>query len=373
MHMNKMITAIVLIASIWLAGCGKKDSQSRPPQKPMPVVRAVQAVTGTLAEELKLTGSVIATRVARICSPAEGPVMNCKIREGDAVQKDMPLLTIGRRNAADALVEAARESLAREEEELRRIDQLVGSGAIAAEEIDMARLRAARANAELSKALESAEDYKIKAPWEGLVSKVYVTDGHFVTPREPLLEVYDPCSLVICAAVPEKNAAAMAAGMRVEVSMDAYPDDRLSGRVERVYTHLDSRLRTRTIEIVLDQPVALAPGMFARLNVQLKTVHAAVIVPVESLVPTPKGQAIFVVEDGKASKRSVETGLEQGNRVQVVTGIGPGDKIIVAGNEKLKDGAVVRISGQETAVKDKPQNMPGQGNQQKKKMEGGQQ
>ena len=371
--MKKIITITAfLIIFVWLTGCKKDNAPANSQKKPTPVVQAVQATKGTISNELELTGSIIATRIAKMGSPAEGPVIDCEIREGDSVKKGQVLLKIGRRKAADAQVEAARESLSREKEELRRIEQLVDSGAIAAEELDMARLRVSRANAELSKALESAGDYEIEAPWDGFVSKVYVTDGYYVTPREMLVEIYDPCSLVICAAVPEKYAAEIATDIKVNVKLDAYPNDVFTGRVERIYSHLDPRLRTRTIEIILEETVNLVPGMFARLKVVLETVDDAVIVPVDSLVSTPKGHAIFVVKDGTAVKCSIETGLEEGNCIQILSGVNIGDTIIVAGNEKLKDGTVVSISGEEGLVKGKPL-MSGQGNEQKNKMRGGQQ
>jgi len=348
--MKKMtIFLTVLVASLWLTGCKEDSPQGNSSKKPAPTVRAVQARKETISNKLDLTGSVIAACTAKIGSPAEGPVMNCKIREGDSVQKGQTLLKIGRRKAADAQVEAARESLSREKEELRRIEQLVESGAIPAEELDMAQLRVSRANAELSKATENAGDYEIKAHWDGLVSKVYVTDGYYVTPREPLVEIYDPCSLVICASVSEKYSAKLATGINVDVGLDAYPDKVFTGRVERIYAHLDPRLRTRTVEIVLDESIQLVPGMFARLKMLLETANDAVIVHTDSIVSTPKGQVVFVVKDGKAVKRVVQTGIEDGSRIQIISGIDPKEQVIVAGNDKLKDGMAVRIPSQSSS------------------------
>ena len=348
--MKKIMTITAfLIIFVWLTGCKKDNAPANSKKKPTPVVQVVQATKGTISNELELTGSVIATHIAKMGSPAEGPVIDCEIREGDSVEKGQVLLKIGRRKAADAQVEATRESLSREKEELRRIEQLVKSGAIPAEELDMARLRVSRANAELSKAIESAGDYEIKANRGGLISKVYVADGYFVAPRETLVEIYDPCSLVICAAVPEKYAERVTTGIKVNVRLDAYPNKLFTGRVQRVYPHLDPRLRTRTVEIILEDSVRLAPGMFARLNILLETVKDTVIVPADALVSTPKGQVVFVVEDGKALKRLVETGIEDGNRIQIKSGIRPNDQVIVAGNAKLKDGAVVRVLQQNKA------------------------
>jgi len=348
--MKRMIVFIAfLFVTVWLTGCKEDSPQGNSSKKPAPTVRAVQARKGTISNKLELTGSVIATCTAKIGSPAEGPVMNCEIREGDSVQKGQILLKIGRRQAADALVEAAKESLSREKEDLRRIEQLVKGGAIPAEELDIARLQVSRANAELSKALESAGDYEIMAPWDGLVNKVYVTDGYFVAPRETLVEIYDPCSLVISAAVPEKYAARIQTGAEVNVKLDAWPGDTFTGHIERIYPYLDQRLRTRTVEIALEKSVDFAPGMFARLEVMLETASDTVIVPAEAIVSTPKGNAVFIVKNKKAARRSVETGIEADNHIEIISGIQPGDMVIVAGNDKLKDDTPVKVLGQSTA------------------------
>jgi membrane fusion protein (multidrug efflux system) len=199
--------------------------------------------------------------------------------------------------------------------------------------------------AQLVKAEETALDYAITAPWDGVVSRLIVKDGEFVAPRAPLLEMYDPSSLVIRAAVPEKHAVEIAAGVRVDVTLDAFPGEVLPGRVARVYPYLDPRLRSRVMEIVLERPIDLLPGMFARLKVLLEIVDDAVVVPAESVVSTPKGPVVFVVESDTALVRMVKIGIEDGGRIQIVEGIHPGDRVVVAGNERLKDGATVRIAG----------------------------
>jgi membrane fusion protein (multidrug efflux system) len=345
--MKKIITVtVVLIISVWLTGCKEKNDQSQSPKKPTPAVRAAQAITGMISKELELTGSVIATRIAKMGSPAEGPVMNCEIREGDAVQKNQVLLKIGRRKAADALVEAARESLSRENEELRRIEQLVKSGAIAAEELDMARLRVSRANAELSKAIESAGDYEIKAPWDGLVSKVYVTDGYFVAPREPLVEIYAPLSMVVQFFVPEAQAAHIEKGMPVMVRFDVYPDRELKAVVSRTYPHVNPQTRTRTVEaeLVKGNDISLLPGMFTRVRLVLDTVDNAVLVPEKALLVTPSDEHIvFVVKNNKASLRKVKLGYEQSYNIQIVEGLEAGEQVVVEGNENLKDGMEIKL------------------------------
>ncbi len=308
-------------------------------------VEAVEASTATISQNLELTGSVEPCRVARLASPAEGPVVDILVREGDVVQPNEPLLFIGRKGGVDAKIVSLREVLKKEKDRLRRARQLHQGEFIADEQLDQVRADYEKAKAELVQAEETARDYTIHAPWEGVVTNLLVKEGEFVAPREALLEMYDPSSLVIRAAVPEKHARQIVAGMQVDVHLDAFLQSSFQGRVDRVYPYLDSQLRTRTLEILLDKPVHLLPGMFARLKMALQTADDSVVLPSEAVVQTAKGQAVFAVEAGRALRRPVESGIEAGNRIQIVSGVKPGEMIIVAGNEKLKDGAMVSLAG----------------------------
>jgi membrane fusion protein (multidrug efflux system) len=176
-----------------------------------------------------------------------------------------------------------------------------------------------------------------------VVSKIRVHDGDFVAPRAQLAEIYDPGSLIVRVAVPEQEAAALALGMQVEVELDAYPGKRFAARITRLYPYLDLHTRTRVAEITLVGAPRLLPGMFARAHLVKETIADAITVPAYSLVPVPGGSfAAFVVKDGKTERRKVETGIEVAGRVRIVSGLKAGDKLIVAGQEKLKDGAAVK-------------------------------
>jgi len=315
--MKKTVLIILIIGVLAVAGIffiravgpsGESETNQSNNQKKPPRVRAIAATKAAISSGLELTGSVEPYRVARLASPAEGPVADIRVREADRVKAGDSLLSIGRKKGADALITSLREELKKEEDNLSRTRQLVQSEALPGEQLDQARSAFEKVRAQLVQAEETARDYDIYAPWDGVVSRVNVKEGEFVAPRAVLLEIYDPASLVILAAVPERHAAEVTAGMRVDVRLDAYPDDMMQGRIERVYPYLDSRLRTRTMEITLEKPI------------------------------------VFVVEDGKAIARAVKTGIEADNRIQLVSGVQPGDKVIIAGNEKLKDGVEVSLA-----------------------------
>ena len=346
-----LVLASLLAAAITFLGpwqaCGQeKGKEGAQKAKPLPVVAVQKAQVAPISRTLELTGTATPTRQARLASPGEGPIQNCRVREGDLVKRGERVLTIGRSGAAAAQVTAMAESVKEQAAELNRTKILVQSGAIPGSQLDTARAKYEGARALMAKARESAGDYSVAAPWDGVVSKVLVKDGDFVAPRAPLVEMYDPKSLVIRLAVPEAQSTLVFKGMPVKVQMDAYPGKTFEGKISLVYPDLDTRMRTRTAEVKLDYPVALIPGMFARLQVVIETATDAVVVPGDAVLVLPNGEKVaFILKDGKAQRRVVQTGLEAGGQVQIVSGVQPGETVVTAGNEKLKDGMEVKAQG----------------------------
>jgi len=320
-----------------------KDDAAGQPPKDLPRVVVQPAQLEPISRILELTGSVTATKIARLAAPVEGPVQNCRVREGDRVKPGQQVVVIGRSLGAEALLAAAQQALSEQSQELSRVRQLVDNGAIPGAQLDTARSKYENARAQFAKAKESAEDYSITAPWAGVVSKVLVADGDYVAPRATLIEVYDRHSLAVQLAVPEAQSTVVREKMPVRVELDAYPQKLFKGELSRIYPQLDTQMRTRTVEVSVLEPIDLIPGMFARTQVVLEEVREAVVIPFEAVKISPKGgRVVFVVEDGKAALHKIETGIEASGKIQIIEGISPGEQVITAGHEKLKDGSAVR-------------------------------
>ena len=214
--------------------------------------------------------------------------------------------------------------------------------------VQEALVKESAARVELAKA--KLAEGTIRAPFTGVVRKVHVRVGDLATLKAPLLELSDVSSLVVRFAIPEAVSTGDPARLPVEVGLDAYPGKTFHAKIIRQYPEIDSRTRTRIVEARVLEPVPLVAGMFARMRLALETADQAVVIPLEAVLATPRGDKVaFVVQDGKAVQRTVTTGIEHGGLVQVVAGLAPGDQVVIAGQEGLKDGREVRLPGEKKA------------------------
>jgi RND family efflux transporter MFP subunit len=288
---------------------------------------------------------------------------------------------------AKETVKKLQEAVAFSERDQERIKQLVDRGGLAGEALEKARvsfvdLKSQFASAQqrlnmlesgptktaiaVQEALVKEAEGKLKwsqvklaegtivAPFAGTITKVHVGAGDLASVKSPLIEIVNPSSFLLRFAMPEGLVAAKSlyAGTSctscpILVTLDAYPGKSYRAQVVRVYPEIDPQTRHRLVEAKLLDKVNLAPGMFARIKVSVENVPDALSVPSEAVVTTLSGdQVVVIVKEGKATRVKVSTGIVQGDRTQIVSGLQAGDRVIVLGQKTVKDGAPVKIAGE---------------------------
>lgn len=337
----------VVLAAVLVAGCGDQNA-GEPEFKPVPLVQIAKAVQQDLVRYGTVTGSIEPVKIARMASPAEGPVARCSVREGDMVAAGDLVARVGRSRIATTALAAAQEELLRQQTEYKRVAQLVQSGSLAGEQLDESRAAVKYAEAQMAAMETGADDYEIHAPWSGLVSKVWIAEGDYVVPRASLVELYDPASLVVRLSVPEQRALSVQQGTAVTVRLDAYPGKIFPAKISRVYPELDRMTRTLTVEAELKASVKLLSGMFARVKIPERRLDQAVVIPQSALTIRPDGSSVvWTLNAGQVQPVTVETLLEADGRLAIRGGIRPNDQVVVRGNESLKPGAKVKVKGAE--------------------------
>jgi cobalt-zinc-cadmium efflux system membrane fusion protein len=212
---------------------------------------------------------------------------------------------------------------------------------LAAQEIARQRLVALGFDAERLREIVSANRgvpwISIVSPIEGMVTHADVRVGQAVEPTDHLYHVVDLSTLWIVGEVLEADVAHLAAGQEVEATLSALPGQPLQGRIDHLRLKMDPHTRTEAVVVAVDnRDRRLRPGMFGRLDVEVQVAREAVFCPADALVETRHGAYVLVERgEGKYVNQAVKLGLKVDQRVEVLDGLFPGDRVVVVGNYLL--------------------------------------
>ena len=170
-------------------------------------------------------------------------------------------------------------------------------------------------------------------------------EGQTVAANAPLLMIVELNPIVGVVFVTEKDYAQLKPGQSVSLTTDAYPDEKFTGRIDRIAPVFRKSTRQARIEMIIDNPQhRLKPGMFIRISVVLAQFSETTIVPEQALTIRDDKSGVFIVsEDGKSVNwREIRVGIREGNRVQVA-GEGLSGRVVILGQQLVKDGSQITI------------------------------
>ncbi len=247
--------------------------------------------------------------------------------------------------------QTAYETARAQRDSARRSLELTEKGA-RPEEIQAARkdVEAAAAglrqgNAMLAEARDRLAYTVIRSPISGIVYQRDVEPGEVVSSGGlPLLRIANPSSVYYEATVPERVALRVKPGQRVDVTVQGNGDRAVEGAVERTVPVADPTSRDFLLRITITKGADLTkPGMFARGSVVVQESSDAVIVPKDALIEREGSMFAFVIAGGKAQRRALTMGITDTKRAQVLSGVKPGESVVVIGAQGLQDGDAVEV------------------------------
>jgi membrane fusion protein (multidrug efflux system) len=307
---------------------------------PVPIVSA-PAQTEEVARELRALGTVRANEAVEVTSKSSNIVTAVRFRDGQAVQRGQVLVELDSAQArADLSVATA--ALSESTSQLKRSRELLATQALSQSQFEQLEATQQANEARLAAARARLEDTFIRAPFAGRVGLRRVSVGSLVNPGAVITTLDDTSVVKVDFAVPENDLASLREGLAIEAGSAAYPERRFAGRVLSIDSRIDAITRAVTVRAAVpNADGALRPGMFVNVTLT-RDRREAIVIPEEALVPEQDRQFVFVVADGVASKREVRIGARRPGRVEVASGLEVGERIVVEGTVKVRDGGPVR-------------------------------
>ncbi len=397
-----MLGVVGITGSVGLRACTRNPAEMRAASTPAGAANDVGAVSvqverparGDLSRQVALPGSIEAFEQATLYAKAAGYLKWIKVDIGDRVRQGEVLAEIdvpemGKEyDAAEAEVQRAKASLAnaqadlvraKAEVELKKItyerlksirdqepdvlpqqdvdeaqaqfDVARAMVSVAESKIKVAESEVARAEAARARLATLMEYAKIRAPFTGVVTKRFVDPGALIqhalsqTNVSPIVTVARVDTLRVFIDVAEPEVPFIKKGNAVTLTVDALPGKKFEGTCTRFATALDPKTRTMRTEIdIPNRDGLLRPGMYGRVNLTLEQRENVLTVPAGALLIEGGKTYVYTVADGRAKRVEVKTGLDDGIRAEIISGLNGNEPVIVTGKTAVSDGASVKVS-----------------------------
>ena len=322
------------------AAAADTDADGDTPAIPVEVALPVR---GDIVSSYTGTAPIEAFADATVVAKVGGEVVDIHVEEGDVVTSGQVLARLDgdrlRLNLAEikARLDKLRQDHARNRELLAR--DLISQGDFEKIQYEMEALEASHDLAELELGYT-----EIRAPIDGVVSERFIKTGNTIDVQSPAFKVTSLEPLVSYLHVPEREYRRLRAGLTAEIAVDALPGVAFDGTVARISPVVDAGTGTFKLTVeVRDPSRRLKPGMFGRIRIESDRRENALKIPRNAIIEAGGSPHVYVVTEGIARRRSIDTGYVDGAQVEVLDGIDDGEQLVVVGHSNLKDGANVAV------------------------------
>ena len=378
-----------------VTGCGnteaKLPAKAEEPPQPVPV-SLVAAQERPLPTALDVTGTLMADAQTDIASEIEQRVVEISVERGQYVSAGQIVarmddqdaknllreaeateaqirerLGLGNGQAFDPLktpeVQQARATMERAEADHKRFVQLVEEGAVSRAEHDLRRadFLATKAQYEttvnqmrqlyqsllaqkvrVAMGRKAVEDTIIRAPWSGVIAEKAANVGRYTKKGDRIATIVRVDPLRIELTIPEGAVAAVRKGQRVAFSVQSHPDRQFEGAIAYVGPAVRADSRALVVEAIVPNPKALLqPGLFATARIELPAGRPSVMVPTAAVKGEGGVFKLFVAKNDRAEARIVQIGREAGESVEILRGLGAGERVISPQATGLADGTPI--------------------------------
>jgi RND family efflux transporter MFP subunit len=304
-------------------------------------VETMLAETGSFNDYIRVTGVAEAFEDAIVSSESSGRIL--EIAElGTSFKKGEIIARMDDR-LIRAAYDAAKTGFDFAQDTFNRLSVLYADSIISTQDLNGARTQRDQAKAQLDQISKQLEDATIKAPFDGRVESRFVRTGELINPGMPVVRLVNNSSVKISAGVPERFARDVREGTPVMVNFRSNGQSEYQSSVSFAGFTIDPDTRTFTVEVKIENKEGwIKPEMVADLQILRRVIDEAVIIPRTAVVRDESGVNVFVSRQHNGSKVAslipIETGSASGGLIQVLSGLEPGEEVVITGISNLSTG-----------------------------------
>lgn len=315
------------------------------PGKERPPVNVVvqEIVPRTIKDRLSLPAMVEPWVDLNLMAEISGMVIEIKVREGDRVKTGDVIALVDSRDYENAL-KAVESSHDLALVNRQRLQTLFDQDSISKNVLDEANARVRSLSAEKEMAALRVKRCRIVSPIDGVINHLSAKVGLLLSVADPVARILQVERLKVVVGIPESDVGAVRGLEHFVLTVDAL--DRRQVLAEKYFMSVapESMAQLYRLELAIDNPsMDILPGMFVRVEMVKRQVMEAAVVPLYSLISRDKQNFVYVVEEGVAKVRVVETGILDGWLIEVTRGLEKGDRVVVVGHRSVDEGQPLNV------------------------------
>ena len=285
-------------------------------------------------------GTIIPKLRARIEAKVSGRIAELPVYVGKKVKKGDLIAQLSVEEI-QAKLQAAMAQLERARKDLERFRNLLAKEAVTQAEFDAVQAQYRTAEAAVKEARTMLEYARVVAPFDGVITRKMADIGDLVGPGRPIVEMETPDQLQVEANLPEELVSKVKVGMQFQIVVPAVQEE-TTGVVREISPAADPASRTFLVKLDLTPKPGIRSGQFARVRIPIAEAHL-ICLPQSAVVTRGQLEMVFVVTNNIARMRIVKTGKKIQGLVDILSGLQPGEEVVIENAQKLHDGQRVKI------------------------------
>ena len=326
------------------AELAQKQSNEKAVTKALTNVMTMELVPAMIMEKLSLPGVAKPWVSLEVVSEIRGKVVSKKVTQGRHVNIGDVLAVIDQsdyQNSYDSALASYETALSTQ----KRLNALVKKNFVTQSQLDDAVAQVKTSMADLENAKLNLSRCTIVSPMEGIVDRIHIETGSFLSSGDPVALILQIDKLKIEVGIPESDVDAVRKLKTFDMKIDALDGKTYTGVYHYLHKTSDSMARLYNLEIRVDNTDGqILPDMFVRVKIIKKQDPQGLAVPMYSLVNLNKDIGVYVEKDGIVRFRPVRIGFQDGWKTQIPEGLEPGEKVVVVGHRIIEDGERVNVT-----------------------------
>lgn len=341
------VIIVIAVMSIRLYSNHKAMNKTLPVEQSVSTqavsVTAIEATKRSVDQSLDLIGTLNAWTEIAVVAELQGKIESLNIERGQSISKGTVIATIDSKLKQLAF-DNARINTSKLKNDFDRVTNLFKSGTASQQQLDDAKYSWENATIQLEQAQKQLSDASVVSPVSGIIAEKNIEAGAYVNTGNQIVKIIDISRFRVTLNVSETNVYRLSIGDKATITTNVYPGITFDGRISFIGLQSDAT-HNYPVEITMNNSKKhpMKAGTLVTSHITIPDTKTRLFIPRQSLQGSTNDAHVYVVQKGKAFLRKIVVGTENGDYLEVVSGLTDGDVVVASGQINLSDGKVVSV------------------------------